>query len=116
MPRMVRLGGINMAAKGTLAKENLIKMMAGALPAGTYIGEFDKKYYFWSEENGEKVQIAIAMTCPKNPVGEVSIPTSGGIAFSAAAPTVIAPVTHEPAEISEEEKANIADLMAKLGL
>ena len=105
-----------MAAKGTLAKENLIKKMAAALPAGTYIGEFDKKHYFWSEENGEKMQIAISMTCPKNPVGEVSIPTGGGLDFSAAAPTVVAPKAYEPAEISDEEKANIADLMAKLGL
>lgn len=105
-----------MAAKGTLAKENLIKQIAAALPAGVYIGEFDKKHYFWSEENGEKVQIAISMTCPKNPVGEVNIPTNGGIDFSAAAPAVVAPTTHEPAEISDEEKANIAELMARLGL
>lgn len=105
-----------MAAKGTLAKENLIKKMAAALPAGTYVGEFDKKHYFWSEENGEKVQIAITMTCPKNPVGEVTVVSNGGLDFSAAAPTAIAPTVHEPAEITEEEKANIADLMAKLGL
>ena len=105
-----------MAAKGTLAKENLIKKMAAALPAGTYVGEFDKKHYFWSEENGEKVQIAITMTCPKNPVGEVTVASNGGLDFSGAAPTAIAPAVHEPAEITEEEKANIADLMAKLGL
>ena len=105
-----------MAAKGTLAKDNLIKKIAAALPAGTYIGEFDKKHYFWSEENGEKMQIAVSMTCPKIPVGEVSIPTGGGLDFSAAAPTVVAPTVHEPAEISEEEKNNIADLMARLGL
>ena len=33
-------------AKGTLAKENLIKKIAAALPAGDYIGEFDKKILF----------------------------------------------------------------------
>ena len=93
-----------MAAKGTLAKENLIKKMAAALPAGTYIGEFEKKHYFWSEENGEKIQIAISMTCPKNPVGEVSLSTGGGIDFTATAPATVAPTVHEPAEISEEEK------------
>ena len=105
-----------MAAKGTLAKDNLIKKIAAALPAGTYIGCFDKKYYFWSEENGEKVQIAISMTYPKNPVGEVTVISGGGMDFSAAAPTAIAPSVHEPAEISEDEKNNIADLMARLNL
>ena len=102
-------------AKGTLAKDNLIKLMAASLPAGTYIGEFDKKHYFWSEEGGEKVQIAISMTCPKTPVGEVSIPTGGGIDFTAST-AAVAPAVHEPAEISDEEKTNIAELMARLGL
>ena len=94
-------------AKGTLAKENLIKQIAAALPAGSFIGEFDKKYYFWSEENGEKVQIAMSLTCPKNPVG-------GGIVFSS--PTTVAPTKRETVEISEEEQDNIRALMEKLGL
>lgn len=55
-------------AKGAIAKENLIKRFADAVGAD-YVGEFDKKYYFWSNENGERVQIAVAMTCPKNPIG-----------------------------------------------
>lgn len=101
-------------AKGTLAKENLIKKIAAALPAGDYIGEFDKKYYFWSEENGERVQIAVSMTCPKNPVGEVSISKGGGIDFTA--PKTVAPTVHEPAEITEEEQENIKVLMQRLGL
>lgn len=104
-----------MAAKGNQAKENLIKQIAGALPAGTYIGCYDKKYYFWSTENGEKIQVAITMTCPKNPVGEINLPSNGGIDFTGKS-TVIAPTAAEPAEISEEEKNNIAELMRKLGL
>lgn len=55
-------------AKGAIAKENLVKRFAEAVGAD-YVGEFDKKYYFWSTENGERVQIAVAMTCPKNPIG-----------------------------------------------
>lgn len=101
-------------AKGTLAKENLIKQIAAALPAGSFIGEFDKKYYFWSEENGEKIQIAMSLTCPKNPVGEVLVPKGGGIDFSS--PTTVAPTKRETVEISEEEQDNIRALMEKLGL
>lgn len=103
------------AAKGNLAKENLIKKMSKCLPEGTYIGCFDKKYYFWSEENGEKVQVAISMTCPKSQVESVSVIKGGGFDFSAPS-TVIAPTKHEPAEISEEEKENVQELMRRLGL
>lgn len=102
-------------AKGQNAKDNLLNLFIKSNPKN-YIGCFDKKHYFWSEENGEKVQIAISMTCPKNPVGEVTVISGGGMDFSAAAPTAIAPSVHEPAEISEDEKNNIADLMARLNL
>ena len=33
-----------------------------------YIGEQDKKIYVWADDGGERVQIAIAMTCPKTPI------------------------------------------------
>ena len=55
-------------AKGAVAKENAAKKMAEVF-GSNWIGEYDKKYYIWSEENGEKVQIAISMTCPKTPIG-----------------------------------------------
>ena len=54
-------------AKGALAKEALIKRFATAV-GNDYCGELDKKYYFWSVENGERVQIAVSMTCPKTPI------------------------------------------------
>ena len=56
-------------AKGAVAKENIAKKMAEAF-GNNWIGEYDKKYYVWSEENGEKIQIAISMTCPKTSIGE----------------------------------------------
>lgn len=42
-------------AKGTEAKNKFINDIINALPEGSYVGCFDKKYYFWSEENGEPV-------------------------------------------------------------
>ena len=72
----------------------------------------DKKYYIEAPENGEMVQIAISMTCPKNPVAVSGAPVvrSGGIDFEAE-PVLTAPKT---VEISEEERQTVADMMLSL--
>lgn len=103
-------------AKGAVAKQAVINRIAEAF--GTdFIGEVDKKVYVWATENGERVQIAMALTCPKTPV---ETPDAGGGDWNfedtpAAIGTVAAPVK-TAAEISEAEKKNIADLMSRLGL
>lgn len=94
-------------ARGNDAKNEVIKRLQEAFGAD-YIGEVDKKHYVWANENGEKLQIAIALTCPKTFV-EAAAPASNKLDFS-----VVTPV--QSVEISEEEKKNLADLMAKLGL
>lgn len=106
-------------AKGSIAKENVIKQLASAF-GSNFIGEYDKKIYVWANDGGEMVQIAMALTCPKTPIQvDVTVDTDGGDwDFSDDAPTntKVAVTNAAPAEITEEEKANIADLMAKLGL
>lgn len=66
------------------------------------------------------VQIAISLTCPKNPIQvDTTVPTNAGDWDFSDNPKVnatVAVANAAPAEITEEEKANIADLMAKLGL
>ena len=102
-------------AKGTNAKNAVINKIAMAF--GTdYIGEIDKKVYVWADDGGEKVQIAIALTCPKNPVetGGVSTALVSGWDFSDNVVTASAPVSK--AEITPEEQARIADMMSRLGL
>ena len=102
-------------AKGANAKNAVINKIAMAF--GTdYIGEIDKKVYVWADDGGEKVQIAIALTCPKNPVetGGVSTAPVSGWDFSDKAVTASAPVSK--AEITPEEQARIADMMNRLGL
>ena len=102
-------------AKGNIAKQNVAKKIAEVF-GSDFVGEFDKKLYLWSEENGEKVQIAISMTCPKNPI------ESGNLINYQAEPgnrlnfEDSTPVVQEKKEITEDEKKHIADLMAKLGL
>lgn len=97
-----------MAAKGAIAKADVEQRIIAAF-GEDYIGIADKKIYVYGKENGEKVQIAISMTCPKNPFSSDGAPAP---AVTSAFELV------EPKEvvISEEERANIADLMEKLGL
>ena len=106
-------------AKGAQAKEYVTKKIAEAFGAD-YVGEVDKKLYVWAQENGEKIQIAIAMTCPKNPVGEAPVmdftTDTGDFDFSDDGSAPVTPTKFQPAEISADEKANIASLMEKLGL
>lgn len=99
-----------MAAKGSIAKENIAKKLKEIF-GSDYIGEYDRKHYIWAEDGGEKVQIAIAMTCPKNPVGVVG---SGGALDFEGVPT-LGPSGFDPAEITPEEEEKVQNLMKKLG-
>lgn len=100
-------------AKGQIAKEQVVKIISQAF-GKDYIGEFDKKHYVWANDGGEKVQIAIALTCPKVYRG-----------IEETAPTVLNfeddeetnhPSHFEPAQITQEEKDTLENLILKLGL
>ena len=90
------------------------------MPNISFVGCYDKKYYFFEEENGEMVQIAISLTYPKNPIQvDTTVTTDAGdwdFSDNPKVNTTVAVANAAPAEITEEEKANIAELMAKLGL
>lgn len=106
-----------MAAKGTIGKQNVINKIRESFGAD-FIGEIDKKIYVWTQENGERIQIALSLTCPKTPVTtSTHIPTiNGGMDFEAAETAIAVSASAAPAEVTEEERQIIADLMAKLGL
>ena len=106
-------------ARGNEAKLQVEKIIQDAF-GDNFIGVFDKKIYVWADDGGQKVQIAISMTCPKNEI-EVAAPApavkNGGWDFEA--PAIAAPVGQvgsEPAEITEEEQNNLAQMLAALGL
>lgn len=99
-------------AKGAVAKEQIAKKMAEIFGAD-WIGERDKKYYLWANENGERIQIAINMTCPKTPVGETGATADSNVLNFEDGATADG---ETPIEITTDEKKNVADLMAKLGL
>ncbi len=100
-------------AKGNAAKELVIKKMMDAF-GSDFIGVYDKKVYVWSEEDGEKLQIAISLTCPKIPVGTVDKPAT--LDFENPMIANAAPTVFEPAEFTDSERRTVEDLMKTLGL
>lgn len=100
-------------AKGAQAKEALIKRFAAAVGAD-YCGEADKKYYFWSVENGERVQIAVSMTCPKTPVAFNG--NGGDLNFDDEGATSPAATASSPVDMDADEKATLERLMKELDL
>lgn len=101
-------------ARGAIAKQVITKKLQEAFGAD-FLGEMDKKIYIQAPENGEMVQIAIAMTCPKNTIEVSNAPVvkNGMIDFEAGG-TLVAPAT--AAEVTDEERATIQDMMKRLGL
>ena len=106
-------------ARGANAKIEVQQKIASIF-GDNFIGEYDKKIYVWANDGGEMVQIAISLTCPKNPIQvDTSISTDGGdwdFSDNPKVNTTIAVMDAAPAEITDEEKANIAELLVKLNL
>lgn len=100
-----------MAAKGTIAKEKVIQKIEQAF-GSDYIGIYDKKIYLWSEENGEKIQIALTLTCPKNLIETNSFNEKESTSELNFEDTI----SQKLPIINEEERENINRLMQKLGL
>lgn len=99
--------------KGSVAKENVTRIIASAL-GQDYVGVFDNKIYTWADDGGNRVQVAIALTCPKVYRGveetgeaELNFEDTG---------TIENVKSFQPAEITPEEKETLAELMAKFGL
>lgn len=111
-----------MATKGSLAKEEVTKKIAEAF-GQNFLGEYEKKLYILANENGEQIQIAISLTCPKNPIpfgqgqgqGQeeekklLDIDVGGAFGSIATPPKRVT-------EITEEEKRNLEALMKRLNL
>jgi hypothetical protein len=98
-------------AKGSQAKINVTNKIANAF-GEDWIGEVNKKLYVWADDGGERVQISIALTCPKVMVDAPDknfVPDNDWSDEGTSAPVA-------KAKITEEEKKNIADLMERLGL
>ena len=104
-----------MAARGNVAKDAVLAKIQQAF-GPDWIGCYDKKAYVWGAENGEKIQVAISLTCPKTPVEVVPTLVNGGLDFENMGSAIVAPEVFTPAEITDEERETVADLMKRLGL
>ena len=103
-----------MAARGSESK-NIITAKLLETFAGSFI--YDKNVIIPMVENGESLQIKIALTCAKTNVEsgmDTAIP--GATASTAVTPTPKVMDTHGVAEVTEEEKQNVLKAMAALGL
>ena len=101
-----------MAARGSESK-NIITAKLLETFAGSFI--YDKNVIIPMVENGESLQIKIALTCAKTNV-ESGMDTAIPGAVTAATVTPKAMDTHGVAEVTEEEKQNVLKAMAALGL
>ena len=102
-------------AKGAIAKSAIAEKLK-KLYGTDYVGESGGKYYVYENDGGEKVQIAISLTCPKNPRGTVDMSSAFGDGLDFEAEPVVVQTKFEPAEITQEEVDNLATMMARLGL
>lgn len=103
-------------ARGSLAKEQVSAKIAAAF-GEDFVGIVDKKLYVWGMENGERVQVCLSMTCPKTPIEGGSAPVAnttatGNFDWSGTA----APAPQAPVEISQEDDAQVTELMKRLGI
>lgn len=104
-----------MAVKGSIAKtevENRIREAFGE----DFIGVADKKIYLWADDGGQKIQVALSMTCPK--VGlDATAPAAPANTNSFIQGGIVGTYVGQPVvEMTAEEEATIQSLIDRLGL
>lgn len=102
-------------ARGAQAKNKVEQIISSAFK-DNFLGIYDKKLYVQAEENGEMVQIAISLTCPKTPVAVSDKPLNFDDNLNFEDSTTIIPHPQTQTEISDEERQTVKELMERLGL
>jgi hypothetical protein len=93
-------------ARGSESKQKVIDKILETFEGSFLYGS--KELRIPMQENGERVEIKVALTCAKTNVGGNDSSVESGVQTEAASNVIAAP--------TEEEKANIANLMNRLGL
>ena len=96
-----------MAAKGTESKCIIFNKLKEIYPNSFWEDE-NKILRIPMNEGGNPIEIKVTLTAAKNILG------SGAI--ESAFPTASEPVVEKPVEMTEEEKENVATLLASLNL
>jgi hypothetical protein len=110
---------IIMAARGSEAKEFITKKLLETFD-GSFLYNNGKEIRIPVTENGENLQIKIALTCAKTNVeqGEdTALPGATKVGAVESNQNILqSATTSTVAEPTEEEKRNVSELIAKLGL
>ena len=102
-------------ARGAQAKSKVEQIISSAFK-DNFLGIYDKKLYVQAEENGEMVQVAISLTCPKTPVVISDKPLNFDDKLNFEDGATIIPHPQMQTEISDEERQTVKELMERLGL
>lgn len=111
-------GGLIMAAKGSASKEAIKNKILSTFP-NSFTLNGEKEIRIPMIEDGAEVQIKVVLTCAKtnvNPGDDVALPgenTGSPVVGAAAMPASVAPQVVEP---TAEEKKNLSNLLATLGM
>ena len=108
-----------MAAKGSIAKIEVGNSIIGLFEDAFWNGE-GKEIRINTVENGEPMQVKIALTVAKVALSQDEVDAVPGIVKTPVAKVGAAPGFPEPKKetinATDEERAAVADLMASLGL
>lgn len=102
-------------ARGAVAKatvENRIREAFGA----DFVGSNGKELFVWADDGNERVQIKIAMTCPKTNYEGGDVMAAATFNTAASASTDWTSQTVAPVELTEDEKQTVNSLLERLGL
>ena len=88
-------------AKGADAK-NVVAVVIEEVFGKNFLGIQDKKIYVLSEENGEPVQVAISLTCPKNLFNGEEVESKGSIVSNLV--------------LTDEQKGNVEVILSDMNL
>ena len=97
-------------AKGAIAKQ-VVEDKLREVFGKDFLGIADKKIYVQAEEDGQMIQVAITMTCPKTP-----FITDGDTVDGFPEGNFAAPTEYKPAEITSDELDNVRKMIKELGL
>lgn len=102
-----------MALKGTILKKEITDKILEVFP-GSFLYNDGKEIRIVGTEDGQEIQVKVALTCAKvnvTPDGENALPGDPNVVISTPNNDTSATV-----EVSQEEKDNVKKLMASLGL
>lgn len=103
-----------MAARGSIAKENIKNTLIETF-GDKFLGEVGGKLFVLSQENGQDIQIAISLTCPKVGI-DLGTPSYGNDFVDGFNSNTNLSSANIGIEFTKAEEETIQELIRKLNL